>query len=60
MKNRGKWTDEEMTFLKENYGKLKMTKIAEMLGRSYNGVFQKMRVLGLNKLDESEETDNLV
>lgn len=47
MCNKQQWTEEEIQFLEDNVGKLKMTEIAERLSRSYSSVNNKIIRLGL-------------
>jgi len=43
------WSDEEVSFLMDNYATLPAREIAEMLGRSVRAVYQKAWKLGLRK-----------
>ncbi len=48
--NHGKfWSEEELLFLKEHYGKLTQKEIAKHLGRTVNAVKAKVKELGLSK-----------
>lgn len=42
-----KWTEWELQFLKENYGKIPAKKIAEYLGRSQASIYHKANKIGL-------------
>jgi hypothetical protein len=48
MKNND-WRDEEEKFLKENFSKLTLSKLAQSLDRSYSSVEHKVRNMGLKK-----------
>ena len=45
------WKDEEIKYLKENYGKIKYDEIANELGRTKKAVEAKKKELGLSKKD---------
>lgn len=42
-----KWSEENIKYLKENFGKIKAKEIAYILGRSYDAVHKKAQSLGL-------------
>lgn len=48
-----KWTEEETTYLIENYQKMKIYEIADTLGRSYSSVERKRNKLKLRKREVS-------
>ena len=48
MSHRKVWTKEEIKYLKENLGRLKVSTIADNLGRTYDAVKVKMTRLGLS------------
>ncbi|MEK5389813.1 DNA-binding protein [Margalitia sp. FSL K6-0131] len=45
--NRRNWTDEEILFLKENVGKMKIETVSQKLNRSQGSVISKMKRLGI-------------
>ena len=50
------WTDEELTFLRENWGKLSRAEILRYLGRSIPALNHKAGVLGLRRKKEPRWT----
>jgi hypothetical protein len=58
------WTEEDIAFLKANYGKLKTADLAKAMGRSKGAVFTRANVLGLQhgyiRPWEGEDHDLLV
>jgi len=42
-----KWSEDNIRYLKENYGKIKAKEIAAVLGRSYDAIHKKARSLKL-------------
>ena len=55
-KNRKVWTDEEISFLRENFPTMSAMDIAEKLGISNTSVSTKARELGLKKSPEWSKT----
>ena len=41
------WSDEDLTFLRENYGKMSGTKLAQRMGRTKAAIYTRANVLGL-------------
>ena len=60
-KSMAKWLEEEMDFLRENYGKMSCEDMARQLGRTHDSVRSKISVLGLGlPVWEQSKVDYLI
>ena len=59
-KTTSKWTDDEVSFLKDNYKKYTYDELALQLNKSFSSIQFKLMKLGLKKLEQNKWTDDEV